>query len=395
MRILALSSWWPEPPDNGIRLRITHLLRALAREHEVHLIALSQRPVQPEEVQRLEQVCASVRATPQRGSPLTRTGIMASLWLPEPASVRATWNLEFERLLVESAASVRPDLVIAFEFATAPYARRLTGVPWVLEALEVAHLLEQYIRAGPAGRRLRSWLTWAKHRRYVKYLLSNCLACTTPSAREQDYIRAFAPRSLPITVVPNGADVETCAGDWGEPEPGTLIYPGALTYDANHDAMAFFLGACFPLIRAGFPDVRLRITGKAEPEQRESLPTLEGVEFTGYVPDVRPVIARSWAEVVPLRRGGGTRLKVLEALALGTPVVSTSKGIEGLDLDHGQHILVADSAVDFAEATLRLLAEPSLRHRLAQTGRQRVRERYDWRMIGRQLNDLIREVTRR
>ncbi len=104
--------------------------------------------------------------------------------------------------------------------------------------------------------------------------------------------------------------------------------------------------------------------------------------------------SRAWAEVVPLRKGGGTRLKILEALALGTPVVSTSKGVEGLDVEDGRHVLVADTPEAFAAATARLLAQPELRARLVAAGRQLVCERYDWRIIGEQLNDLVAATAR-
>jgi glycosyltransferase involved in cell wall biosynthesis len=106
-------------------------------------------------------------------------------------------------------------------------------------------------------------------------------------------------------------------------------------------------------------------------------------------------VARAWCEVVPLREGSGTRLKVLEALALGTPVVSTSKGIEGLALEHERHVLVADTPESFADATLRVLAQPELRARLSEAGRCRVAELYDWRVIGERMNDLINEVAER
>jgi glycosyltransferase involved in cell wall biosynthesis len=140
--------------------------------------------------------------------------------------------------------------------------------------------------------------------------------------------------------------------------------------------------------------VRLWVTGRAAPEQIAALPVADGVEFTGYLDDVRPAVARAWAEVVPLRKGGGTRLKVLEALALGTPVVSTSKGVEGLDLEDGRHVLVADTADAFAAATERLLGQPELRARLGEAGRQVVRQRYDWRAIGAGLDDLAHEIAR-
>ena len=100
-------------------------------------------------------------------------------------------------------------------------------------------------------------------------------------------------------------------------------------------------------------------------------------------------MARAWAEVVPLRKGGGTRLKVLEALALGTPIVSTSKGVEGLALENNRHVLVADTPAEFAAATARLLSQPALRAKLAEAGRRVARERFDWQASGQRLDDLV------
>lgn len=392
MRILALSSWWPEPADNGSRLRIAHLLRTLARQHEVHLVALAQGPVDQAHLTRMEQVCASARAVPEYTWTPRRSDVLASLWHAEPASVRATRNPAFAALVQEQAAAVRPDLVVAFQLGAAPYARAVAGVPRVLEEVEVTRFLDQYRRERNPRRRLRAWLTWSKQRSYVARLLCDFVACTVVSTREQACVRAFAPPGMPVIVIPNGADVAGCMGPWGDPEPDTLVYPGALSYDANFDAMAYFLSTSFPIIRAACPQVRLRITGKADPVHQAALPQVEGVTFTGYVPDVRPVVARAWAEVVPLRAGGGSRLKVLEALALGTPVVSTSKGIEGLQLEHDRHVLVADTPADFAAATVALLRCPELRQRLAEAGQHIVRELYDWPVIGHQFQQLVEQT---
>jgi glycosyltransferase involved in cell wall biosynthesis len=117
-----------------------------------------------------------------------------------------------------------------------------------------------------------------------------------------------------------------------------------------------------------------------------------GTIFTGWLEDVRPVIARSWVSVVPLRKGGGTRLKILESLSIGTPVVSTSKGAEGLDLIPGKEILIADDPEDFAEQVLQLLSNPELREELSQNGRRAVEERYDWNMVSDSLERLIEMV---
>jgi glycosyltransferase involved in cell wall biosynthesis len=395
MRILCLSAWWPEPADNGSRLRIAHLLRALAQEHEVHLVALSQEPTHGLQRSNIDAQCASVRVVSQRARSLRPADRIVSLWRSEPASVRMSWNSAFAAHVQERAQTTRPDVVVAFQLGMAPYACRIPQVPRVLEELEVAYMLEQYTRQPRGLRRLRAWLTWAKHRRYMTRLLRNFDLCTVASSQERELAQQLAPRSTDLVVVPNGADVDGCAGPWDDPEPDTLIYPGALSFSANYDAMTWFVRASFPLIRAARPSVRLLITGKADPELSAGLQAVDGIELTGYVQDVRPVVARSWCEVVPLRIGGGTRLKVLEALALGTPVVATSKGIEGLELEHDRHLLCADTAGDFARATTRLLSQPTLRSNLAAAGRQFVREHYDWRAIGRCLNDLLVETVSR
>jgi glycosyltransferase involved in cell wall biosynthesis len=388
MRVLAISAWWPEPADNGSRQRIAQLLGALTGEHEVHLAALAQQPVTPEQQARLAERCASVEWLPEQTWTRRRGDAIASLWQTEPASVRATWNPAFAALVQRRAAAVRPQLVIAFQLGAAPYAGTIAAAGRVLEEVELTRTLEQFTRQRQPLRRLRAWLTWRKHRGHVQRLLGSFDACTVVSAAEQAAVRALAPAHMPIAIIPNGADVAGALTAQATPEPDTLIYPGALSYDANYDAMLHFVHAILPRIRAQRPQVRLRITGWVTAEQQAAL-AADGVEWTGYVPDVRPLVARAWSEVVPLRLGGGTRLKVLEALALGTPVVSTSKGVEGLELEPEQHLLLADTPAEFARATLRLLAEPALRARLAVAGRQIVRANYDWRQIGGQLNQLL------
>jgi glycosyltransferase involved in cell wall biosynthesis len=195
-------------------------------------------------------------------------------------------------------------------------------------------------------------------------------------------------------VVPNGIDLDFYAGNFGTPESGSLIFPGALTYQANFDAMDFFLRQVFPSVKAKCPGVTLRITGRTDGVSVDRLPLSEGVTLTGYLDDVRPCVARSWACVVPLHVGGGTRLKILEAMALGTPVVSTSKGAEGLEVTHGEDILIADTPTEFADALLRLLDDRALRARLATNGRKLVESQYGWEGIGEKLDQLLREVVK-
>jgi glycosyltransferase involved in cell wall biosynthesis len=149
------------------------------------------------------------------------------------------------------------------------------------------------------------------------------------------------------------------------------------------------------LIQAKLPEAKLYVTGSLDGVQIKKLPRKRGVIFTGYLDDVRPRVARSWLQVVPLRSGGGTRLKILESMAIGTPVVSTSKGAEGLDLQPGRDLLIADTPAAFANAVLSILCDASLRRELSRAGRQAVAARYDWQSIGQRYNEYIESLVDR
>ena len=388
MRILALSTWWPEPADNGSRLRIAHLLRALATRHEVHLLALTQEPITSSQIDAVRSYCASVESRPERHWTPRRGEQIASLWHATPSSLRATWDPEFAAMVQRQVAVLKPDLVIAFALRAAVYAPLAGAIPCIFEEVEIGNYHTDVANAATPRRKLRSWLTLAKHRNFMRRLMAQFDGVTVVSEAEAALVQPLLRATTRLAVIANGADVAGCAPFISEPEPATLIYPGALSFDPNFDAMQFFLSDIFPLIRAQRPDVHLRITGKAHPERQAALPQHAGVEYTGYVTDVRPLIARSWATVIPLRYGGGTRLKALESIALGTPLVTTPKGIEGLAFACGQQVLCAEQATDFARATLQLLGDATLRRQLAASAQVIVAEQYDWRAIGSRLADL-------
>ncbi|HEU4324004.1 MAG TPA: glycosyltransferase family 4 protein [Roseiflexaceae bacterium] len=390
MKILFLSAWCPLPADNGSKLRIAQLLRGLAARHRVDLLSFAPQPPDQASLETMRALCGEVELlleTPFADRPVGR---LAGLLSPRPRSVVANHSPAMEAA-VRRRAGHSYDLVIASQLHMAPYALLLPDTPRVLEEVELAIIREQFADAPSARARLRYGLTWWKTRSYVAGLLRSFGGATVVSERERELLRPLAPAGLPLAVVPNGVDVAACAGDYGPPEPDVLIYPGAVSYHANRQAVAFFAAEVLPHIRAKRPAARLRVTGRASPQEIATLPADPGLEFTGYLEDVRPAVARAWAEVVPLRTGGGTRLKVLEALALGTPLVSTSKGVEGLDLLAGREVLLADTPADFAAQTLRLLADPSLRTELSTQGRLAA-TRYDWSHSVTALEELVERV---
>ncbi|HWQ12426.1 MAG TPA: glycosyltransferase family 4 protein [Roseiflexaceae bacterium] len=393
--MLFLSRWFPYPPDNGSRIRIYNLLRGLAAQHEVTLLSFADGTVDEAHMAAVRQMCVHVETAPYRPFVPSRPRALVALLSPLPRSVRDTESAEMRRLVAAAIRQQAFDVVIASQIDMASYARGLPVPVKILEELELTYRYEQVANEPNLVRRARRALTWWKLVAYVRRLLADFHGVTAVSLRERDTIARLAPPGYPLAVVPNGVDVALYRADFGPPVPDALIYNGALTYGPNFDAVDFFAREILPLIRAERPAVRLLVTGAYTGVRVDRLPRGAGLELAGYLPDIRPAVARSWACVVPLRQGGGSRLKILEALAAGTPVISTSKGAEGLDLVAERDFLLADTPADFAAATLRVLRDPVLREMLSRNGRRVVAARYDWQPIVQRLNAFIeRMVTR-
>jgi glycosyltransferase involved in cell wall biosynthesis len=173
-----------------------------------------------------------------------------------------------------------------------------------------------------------------------------------------------------------------------EPQPGKLVFTGSMTFSPNYQGMQWFTGRVLPQIIEAYPEVKLTITGKTD---GINLPGGKHVQLAGYIDDVRPMIASSWASIAPIFSGGGTRLKILEAFGLRTPVIATSKGAEGLDVEHEKHIIIADSEDEFVKETIRLLNDADLRQELIDNAFQLVSEEYDWKVIMPRFLSLIEE----
>jgi glycosyltransferase involved in cell wall biosynthesis len=211
------------------------------------------------------------------------------------------------------------------------------------------------------------------------------------SGQDERSLLRIAP-GLRTMVVPNGVDVEYFTPDPNQEGPA-LIYTGGMNMFANRDAILFFLRDIWPLIREQHATVRFFAVGQDPPRRLKDLALRDSrIVITGYVTDIRPLVRQASVYVVPLRVGGGTRLKVLDAMAMGKAIVSTSIGCEGIDLGPGEHVLVADSPHEFAKATLALLADKSKRDLLGKAVRSLAEERYSWRTVGTRLIESYREA---
>ncbi len=391
MNILFLSAWYPYPPNNGSKLRIYNLLRGLAEHHQVYLIAFADQPDIDPQPPELRALCRTIQVVPWR--PYRPNSLRALLGFlgPAPRFIVDTYSPQMFDSIVAATRQQSINVVVASQLSTAIYWSAFSTIPALFEECEIGVLWSKIAHAPSPLHRLRHQLTQVKARHYLSRLLPHFKACTVVSEHERALLRRVAPAYEPIEVVPNCISL----ADYGEiqptPEPDTLIFTGSFRYFANHDAMTWFVREVYPCIQAQVPDVRLTITGD---HANLPLPPADNVTLTGYVADVRPLIASSWVSLAPIRLGGGTRLKILEAMALRTPVVATSKGAEGLDVQHGEHLLIADAPEAFAEAVIRLLQEPELRQRLTDNAYQLVREKYDWAVVMPRFLNLVERVAR-
>jgi glycosyltransferase involved in cell wall biosynthesis len=208
-------------------------------------------------------------------------------------------------------------------------------------------------------------------------------------------VATLGDSAIPVEVIPNGVDCQHNQPGLAQPQPNTLVYNGALTYSANYDAMRWFLAEVYPRIKVQIPGVSLTITGATHGVDLAGLALDDTVRLTGFVADVRLPVAQATVCVTPIRQGGGTRLKILEAMALGTPVVATTKAAEGLEVTDGEHLLLADDPAAFAHRVLELLATPDLRQRLTANARRLVEQQYDWAAIGCRFVTLVEAAAAR
>jgi glycosyltransferase involved in cell wall biosynthesis len=386
MQILFLSRWFPYPPHNGSKLRILNLLRALALRHQVTLISFNDQPEKEVDVTGLASICRAVHAIPWRAYNPNSGRARLGFFNTTPRFIVDTFSPEMKSCIEAVLAHGRTDLIIASQIDMAAYAAASAAagaatvgrIPALFEEAEVGTLYEQFSLAHSLKDKARFGLTWAKHRRYLRQTLGRFQLCTVVSGQEKELLATAVSPHTPIEIIPNCINLDDYADVPGTAVPDTLIFTGAFTYHPNYEAMCWFLQHVFPLVRAQRPHVQLTITGN---HANLPLPATENVTLAGFVDDVRPLVANAWASLVPIWTGGGTRLKILEAMALGTPVIATSKGAEGLDAESGKHLLLADTAADFAAAVLQLLQNPTLRHTLSQNATHFVAERYNWAVV--------------
>jgi sugar transferase (PEP-CTERM/EpsH1 system associated) len=386
MRILWLKSDLLLPLDKGGRLRTWHLMRQLARRHEITYLSFAETAMDTDDLAGMRQVASRVItvAKEERPKGSIRFYVNAARYLADalPYAVAAYRSPAYRNKIEELLDRELFHLVVCDFLVPAVNLPPALPCPSML----FTHNVESEIWRRHADTQRNAILRWLYDTQYQRMLrfekstLQRFDGILAVSQSDRDTFMRLYPDShaKPMWTIPTGVDTEYFAPDAAEPaiEP-QLVFTGSMDWLPNEDAMRFFCRDVLPLIRAGEPRVKLSIVGRAPTPAVRALAGA-GVVVTGTVDDVRPFMQQAAVYVVPLRIGGGTRLKIFEAMAMGKPVVSTTIGAEGLPVTDGVHALIADGPQRFAGAVLALLGDARRRMAIGNAGRALVVDRFDW-----------------
>ncbi|MET0143884.1 MAG: glycosyltransferase family 4 protein [Ilumatobacteraceae bacterium] len=384
---LVISPWTPYPLVFGGAIRVYYLIKMLASFSDVTLVAFDS-STDAERVDDVEEhlgaFCARVVIV---GGKPAQTGALRARSLLSPRSFQyhAHHTEGMQTTIDEVAADATFDNVVVTLTQMGSYRLPPTGLR-VLDTHNIEHELLSR-RADMEAKRLKRVGLRVEAVKFKREELAICRSydlVLTPSDRERDILGAFGGMP-PIATVPNTIDPDRIAflpdGRGGH----ELLFVGATQVDANRDGLMWFARDVLPLIERAVPEVTLRIVGGAPPPEVRALGERPNIEVTGFVPEIAPAMADAAVFVVPLRSGGGTRLKILESLAYGVPTVSTAIGAEGLDLVDGEDLLVSDDPVGFARHVVALLEDRALGDSLRHRGRAAVEVAYSWRAVAASL----------
>jgi len=409
-RVLFLTQVLPYPLNSGAKIRQYHMLRHLARGHSVTLVSFTREDDPPEAVEHLRSICQEVHPVPMRRSAwrnlrAAAEGVLSGLPMVIARDKVAEMEATLQRLVTEQATDGRRpyDIIHADQLSMAWWGRLVSAMAarnrprTLLDEHNAIYLLAQRM-ADTEGNPLRRAIMAQEARAFRRYEAEMCRAfdaVLTVTEEDREHLLALFPAdererlAQKFTVVPICVDPEQVSpvahGDGGAP---TVLHMGTMFWPPNVHGVLWFAREVLPLIHEKVPDARFVVVGKNPPQEVQALAEDPRVEVTGYVADPMPYLEAAHAFVVPLHAGGGMRVKIVDAWLWGLPMVSTPIGAEGISCRDGEHLLLAEDAQAFAEATVRLLTDPELNGRLRANGRVWVETHYAWQTVYQQVDEV-------
>lgn len=378
MNILYLCHRFPFPPKRGGKIRPFNMIRHLtASGHRVTVCSLARSPQEAEEGRGIAPHCARFEMG-QVSDPVQTLRMVARLPLPTPSSMGYFYSPSLKQRVDRLLSTEKWDLIFVHCSSVAQYVEHVRDVPKILDFGDMdSQKWLEYANYKPFPLSLGYRLEGNKVLAAEKLLARRFDLCTATTCAEWETLEGYQT-GVATDWFPNGVDAEFFCPS-GEPyDPDTLSFIGRMDYYPNQECMARFCDQIWPVLRARRPQIRLLIIGADPSPAMRKLGELPGVTVTGSVPDVRPFVRQSALMVAPLKIARGTQNKILEAMAMGVPVVTSRIAAGGVDAEPVTHFLVADSAEEYSDAILGVLDNPAERQRLALAGRQRMLSNHAW-----------------
>lgn len=397
MHILFLTDYLPYPPISGDLIRVYHLIRRLAQTHQVSVAAPVRTPEEAQSVEAMREFCKHVITAdlPRRNPVAHLPGLARTALAGYPLELHfLTSKTLINR--INTFMESNPVDIIQFEHSRmAHYAEALSKTAKTKKALTFHNVASQqfdtiYKVTRPLVPKFRAWLFSRQMRKWESHCVRTFDRCITVSGNDRQILLADTPGSR-IDVVPNGVDTHACQILPRADDQPTLLMVGLMSYAPYTDSAIYFCETILPILQKKIGTVRVLIVGPNPPPEVKRFES-DYVQVTGRVPEVAPYYRQSTISVVPLRAGGGTRLKILEAMAFGRPVVSTSLGCEGLNVISGENILIADEPELFANSIVRLMRDSLLYSHIVTQARMLVEVQYDWNVIAAQMLKIYGEL---
>ena len=401
MKLLWLNSGLLLPLDKGGKLRTWHVMRHLAARHEITYLSFEDRSRSEADRTGMREVCAHLETVPRRdagkGTWRFYAGAAGRIVDPAPYAVGKYRSGAYRARLQALLARERFDAVICDFLPPVVNLPARLACPSILFTHNVeAEIWRRHAEtAGNPLARLLLTQQWKRMLRFERAAVGRfdlVLAVSDADRRTLERLYGGA-LAAPIHVVQTGVQTDYFTPAAAAPSRAHLVFTGSMDWLPNEDGMTYFCRDILPRVREAEPDATLSIIGRAPTPAVQRLAEIPGVEVTGRVDDVRPHIARGSVYIVPLRIGGGTRLKIFEAMSMAKAVVSTTVGAEGLPVTHGRDIAIADEPTRFAHAIVHLIRDTQARRTMEAAARRLVVERYDWSAVAQDFEKALRRVT--
>lgn len=404
-KVLWLSHVVPFPPRGGLLQRSFNLVAELAKQHDVFVVAFNQEDVLegalPEQddplgyaVNELSKFLNGIRVIriPFASCPARKLAVAVNaVFSPRGYSVDWLRSREFGQTIIDVKEEFSPDVVIFDTISLSLYQPLLDGVPSILDHhnIESSMMMERVKRERNFIKKIYFWQESIKLKRFESV---NCKKHSTnitcSDVEKEKLIRLYGIDQADVTSIPNGVDVDFFQPLGCKKIAKSLVFAGGLSWYPNLDAMRFFKNEIWPKLTIREPDVVMTLVGRNPPAEFYSLKD-KRFKVTGFVDDVRPYLSSALCYICPIRDGGGTKLKILDALAMGSVIVAHPFACSGIDVIPEEHVLFAESADEFVEQILRVFGDKNLRIRLSTNARKLAVEKYSFEKIGAQLAGIV------